>query len=408
VLAVLMLRVGDAAAGGLRPDGAAPGTALPLFVDWLHAGTGGVLNRTAVLAKAAAVGGTSRQRACTLAAGTVGGVSLDADGLPSNSADGRLAVWPCYDVPAGSPVGAASPRTVAMLRAGGGVDTRVGGAGSTGGAAGAGTGWRQVVTLDGSALWTASMGATAAGVRYVPQPLTAFDSSVPVVGRGAPGEAAQPGYRDVRALALVRGRDGVLRLWGASSTLDGTGWATLFAVGGPRAPLPTSAAAASAAGGPLPLLGMALSPGTSPWGFVVDPATGGVWLSADHPTSTARGVLQGWAAPGRPGGTWSRVHVVVVAPDPLRSLAARAEGASAAFVVYASSARGVWRYDTATAAGTAAVLLARPPAGTHFRGVMLPPAPGAGSPTPSRTAVKSVPPSPTRSRSLTRSPKRKV
>jgi hypothetical protein len=388
--------VGDAAPGGLQPVATSPTMALPLWVDWLDGRTGALLNSTAVRSVSAVVAGV-RQRACTLGAGQAGVVSFSADGLPSNSADGRLAVWPCYHVAAGSTLSFTSMRTIAVLGADGSVDTRIGGTGSTGGAAGAGTGWRQVATLDGSAYWTASVGASNSGIRYIPQPVTAFDASVPVAGRGAPGGTAQPGYNDVRGLVLAPGRDGVVRLWGSSSGLDGATWATVFSLGGASAPLPRTAATTALA----PLPGLVLSAGTAPWGFVLDATSGWVWLSADRTGATSRGVLQGWA---RSGTTWARQRAVTVTADPLRSLTGRdelaASGGGRSYVVYAASSRGVWRYDTGAAADGAATLIARPPAGTQFRGVVLPPAPGA-SPTPSRTVVKSA--APTRTRSPTRS-----
>jgi hypothetical protein len=358
--AIVVLRAGD---GVYRPDESRPGVALPLFWDWISTATGARFNVTPIRGVAATVLG-ARHRACTLAVGMAGYVNLFADGLPTNSADGRLAVVPCYNVPVGGSLGVASPRTIAVLSADGAVDTRVGG-NLPSGLAGAGTGWRQVATVDGTSFWTAAAAAAGGGFRYAGQPLTAFDRAVALAGRGALGGSKQPGYNDARGLLLAVGpaRDGTLRLWGASSTLDGAGWATVFSLAKSGGSLPRSAGAVTAA-----LPGLRFSSGASPWGFVFD-ADGWLWVSVDDPAAAMRGVVQGWRRGA--GGTWARQEAVAVAAETLRSLTGRDE-AGAGFALYAASSVAVYRFVARSGARSASVV-ARPPAGTVFRGVVLPP-----------------------------------
>jgi hypothetical protein len=385
---VVALRAGDGST--YRPDASKPGVALPLFWEWIDVGSGARRRVAPVRVAATTVGGV-RHRACTLTVGLAGYVNWFADGLPSNSADGRLAVVPCYNVPAGATISVASPRTIAVLSADGTVDTRVGGVAPSG-LAGAGTGWRQVATVDGSSFWTAAAAATGGGFRYVGAPATKFDTSAALAGRGAPGGNKQPGYNDARGLLLAAGpaRDGVLRLWGASSTLDGAGWATVFSLTKTGGALPRSAGATAAA-----LPGLAFGRGASPWGFTFD-GDGWLWVSVDDPASPTRGVVQGWRRAA--SGTWVRQEAVAVAAETLRSLTGRDE-VGAGFVVYTASSIAIYRYVT-RAGATSATVVARPLTGTSFRGVVLPPAAVATrSPRPAAAVITP---------SATRSPKPKT
>lgn len=389
-LAVVVLRVGDPA--GVRVDASRPTRALPLFADWYDVESGTRFRSVAVRGSSETIL-NKRHRACTLGAGTAGVVNFHADGLPSNTVDGRLMVWPCYDVPAGSGLSFSSPRTIAVLDYNGEVDTRMGGRGASG-AAGAGTGWRQVATVDGSSFWAAAMGASAAGFRYIERPLTSFDSAYVVSGRGAPGGARQPGYNDARGLLISSGpfTDGVLRLWGSSSSLDGSSWSTVFSLSsGTHGGLPRTAGSGATA-----LPGVRFASGSSPWGFLFD-ADGWLWLSLDRPGSDKRGVLQGWARPAG-ASSWALQTTSAISADPLRSLTGRYEGGRG-FVLYATSTRTLYRYFTRSA--ELREVVARPPTGAVFRGVALPPSADGAAPSPSRTRT----PSRTRSRSQSRKPR---
>lgn len=359
----------------------------------------------------AAANASAGQRACTLSVGTGagGGWAASADGLPSLSADGRVGMVPCWDVPAGGGIDpAAASKTLARVfwtaSAGGtssvatagrgaatvslAVDSSLGGELAPGLRAGANNGWRQVASVDGTTgFWAAAVGATGSGVSYIVPSST---------------EAARPeGSWAVTRVFTVRGGAGSLdarsvgfsangRLVAASSPLD-KGYDGLFYLGASAAERPTTAGSPAAASFALPGIRS-----LSPWAFAFDGLTR-VWVAVDNSPRGKGTLLQftfGGSAPQAPASTtWAfSASVTLSSTAPVYSLAGRPEFGR--YVLYATDAKRVYRVDTAAAldgdggsggggSGVEVVAVAGPL--EAYRGVMRLPARDV-SPTPTGSA----------------------
>jgi hypothetical protein len=161
-----VLRVGNAS---LQPSSVPPGTALPVYLDYLSVATGRVW-LTVPLPPTA--GSDALGVACTLAAGQEPRWDHNGEGIASLSTDGRLIVVPCYNAAVGtriSALGAGANKTILTINATGtvvGATTFAAYAGVV--AHGVGTGFHAAATVDGAGFWVAGRAASGAGFRYVP------------------------------------------------------------------------------------------------------------------------------------------------------------------------------------------------------------------------------------------------
>lgn len=318
-----MLRLGDAQ----TPVNAYPsGVALPLFVDHVRVRPG-----PASVVYTAPLPTTSGDSApaCTLAAGDGSGTqwNFDADGLPSNTADLRFGLIPCYDAPVGEAITRDSPRTIARVGRGGSVDTSISGLASEP----ADAGWRQVASADGSTFYTAQ----ADGFRFIPDPRSLdaqgrFVSTRVFNNRGA-------GSGDARTLSLFRDR-----LYVASGYADRP-FDTITLAGNPAAPAPVALAGQFSR---LTASGVSMF---SPWTFCWGASWRDVYVAIERSAQSLtgpRGVVQLWQRPSTAGGTFVRVFTIVFSQaNAVYSIAGRPEFGS--FVLYGVAQRVLYRYDTA-------------------------------------------------------------
>ena len=368
---IVVMRVGSPA---FPADSLAPGTALPVTLDFVDVSTAQVW-RSAPFRWTSNPDANSLVKPCTLAAGS-GLWNFDSEGLPSLSVDGKQALVPCYNQPAGSPIDATSiAKTIGSMDGAGTRRTNIGGVINTGIGAGAArnnTGWRQVVSVDGaSAFWTAGIAANAYGVRYIGSPPFSAFTSTRIYGRAA----GQGATNDIRALAIARGPSSSTRLWAMSSSVD-PGFDTIFAVG--------SGLPAAATADETPLRGMRLGSGGLSFVFA---SASEVWVS------TEGGELAVWRFAATMS-RWARAATYALSTRPLRSLTGRREVGR--WVAYAADNARVYRFDSL--AETSSVVATAPP-GSVVRGVILPP---AAVPTPSTTATASRSASAPRTRTRTR------
>ena len=161
----------------------------------------------------------------------------NGDGLPSLSANGAVAMFPCFNIAAGQPMDMGADKLIALAWPNGSVtysapleDTF---AGSTAIASSSSysvigrAGLRQAASVDGSSFWLSGSGAASQGFRYVP----AMDAggSYQILGVGA----QDPGFIEGRGIAIFGGQ-----LYGATSNDDVR--PGIFAIGGGSAGLPTA------------------------------------------------------------------------------------------------------------------------------------------------------------------------
>ena len=156
---VLVLRLGDPAFTATLASGTLP--AFPAYPTyWDEITPDGVIVRTSVNHRDTSGG----QVPCTLGVGVERWL-YDTDGLPSNSADGLLAIAPCFTVPVGSYIGAGLDRakTITVMRSSGAA-TEVGLVLAYNSSYSLG-GIRQAATVDGSRYWLSGMGGLDWGFR---------------------------------------------------------------------------------------------------------------------------------------------------------------------------------------------------------------------------------------------------
>ena len=397
-----VLRLGNAT---FSATGLPHGTALPLFVDYYDVGGGGASPSPFRSVPLELPHGSPRRRWCTLARGTP---ALDAEGLPSNSVNRRLALVPCYNVAPGvrgviatRVVGNRSLGVVADARSLAAIHRVPIGDGLSASAGGATSGFRTVASRDGSAFYTASIAARDFGIRYfVPGDNTSVRISGEL-GQHPRNGFSQGGTNDIRSLALARSPT---RLYALSSPLD-AGWDTVFSVCAFRdcnASLPVSAARQVE-----PLL----PPLASAWAFVFE-GVWSVWLSMEGAGGGAQ--LRKYENSVHLSGQQARRNhwVTAYTKEPsdwptarvLRSLAGRSEPDTRSaqrnafkFVLYAADTTSVYRIDTLEPDRHTVVATAPPH--TQFRGVVLPPR-TAPTATPSPMSTRSRLPTPPASRSV--------
>ena len=158
---MLVLRLGDPAFTTALASGALP--AFPAYPTyWDEITPAGAVARTTANHRDTS-GGLSP---CTLGVGVEEWL-YDTDGLPSNSADGLLAIAPCFTVPVGSPMRGALDvaKTIAKLPSSG-YATEVGLVLAYNASYASG-GVRQAATVDGTTFWLAGMGGLDWGFRAV-------------------------------------------------------------------------------------------------------------------------------------------------------------------------------------------------------------------------------------------------
>ena len=158
---MLVLRLGDPAFTTALASGSLPSSpAYPTY--WDEVTPAGAVVRTNANHRDASNG----LAPCTLGVG-VGDWLYDTDGLPSNSADGLLAIAPCFTIPAGAPMRGALDvaKTISVLRSSG-YATEAGLVLSYNTSYALG-GVRQAATIDGSTYWLAGMGGLDWGFRAV-------------------------------------------------------------------------------------------------------------------------------------------------------------------------------------------------------------------------------------------------
>ena len=387
---VAVLRLGDAENSVAGVDA---GTALPLYVDYVAVRSS---SATVVYSIPLPQGPVEDEATgavtpgCTLAAGRDSSLwNFNAEGFPSNSANGAFGIIPCYNVPVGATLDGASGKTIALLDRTATVDTSISGFTSqvVRGEAAANDGWRQVASSDGRRFYTSSVAEYDAGFRYIASPRTlnaegAF-TTVDVLTSSA-------GTLDARGIAFFGGR-----LYAVAGPAE-SAFNAIFQVGSGSFP-PTTPTSSSAKLTGMPALG-------GVWTFTFGPDSSSVWAAVEK-SSSPKGIAQLWR---RATSTASFLKIVDVTFDfsnPLYVLTSRAEFGRT--VLYGTSLGGLFRYDTAGLAtgSRTAVRLRSAAAGTQFRGVMFAGAP-ATSPTASGTGSNSRSPAATPSRTRTKSASR--
>ena len=370
------------------------GAALPVTVDYILARRSSYAGRLSVEMPTAGTrsdvsGGYSG--ACTLSVG-IGAWNHDAEGFPSNSADGAFGIIPCYDMIVGGRISGSSPKTIALLSVGIGTNTTVTGRISQGVASDAATGWRQVASLNGRQFYTSSVAQTDAGFRYIADG-RALDAlgGIRSVSLVVNGSGITAGTRDARGIGIFAGQ-----LYGLAGPGD-AGWDAVFAIRQtPGGALPTSAASVTF----VKLPGMTSV--RNPWTFVFQDASA-VWVSVEG--SRNKGVVQLWRRSSRPnhdreqsGGSFAREATVIFSyTQPVYSLAGRWEKGS--FVLYGTDSARLYIFDSSwlEQGASMASVLSTAPAHSVYRGVMFP---GRPQPSPSETST----PSPSHGASSTGTP----
>ena len=426
---LLLVRVGDAALG---VHNTAPGTALPVSIDYVDAR--GAVWRTVELPRNASGG----RAPCTLSHGdeAAGSTSwwLDTEGLPSRAAETEdVVLLPCHASPAGARLAdlLRDNKTIATLGASATRDnvTTLLFVGFTG-LRGTATGLRQVASLDGrSGFWVAGIANSRYGVRYVaPGSVNATRvHGATFYGSTATADALryQPATLDVRGLGVYGGRllltssyavernrnmppTGLWRGW--------TPWGGLVLIGDDDSATspPTTSQASS-------VLARGFPGRRNYWTFVFENDRS-LWLLQDTSSYRAASHVEAAAFEGRvaaggaalaaagggaaaalrpvnvrtsPGtsvvhwvwrdSTWQdepAARVAIPGAAACYSLAGRDEGGATGWVVYTTSRTTLYRLVTATRTLTE---VARAPAGSAYRGVVLPPLlPRGGSAPPAQ------------------------
>ena len=309
--------------------------------------------------QAVAVTTSNSSRYCTLAAGS-GNWIYDHDGFPSNSENRLLAVTICYNEAPGTAASLVGPggidpgKTISILTWTGAVSYSLPIYGLAYGGVVFEAGVRQAATVDGSAYWVAGEATSGFGFTYIPS----LSNPSPLV-QVAGATLGQPGWNDARAVVTRAGL-----LYGVDSTQD-LGWGGVFTIG---SGLPTTM------GSPAASLLPGFSGSASLWTFVFQNATQ-LWAATDG-YGGGLGSVVGFSQ--NKSGSWSQTTALVLNPTAaVYSITGRLEGP--AFVIYASTANTVYRWDTTSVATPCPIYTAPPTA--VFRGVALAPI----QPTPSST-----------------------
>ena len=388
-----------------------PGTALPVFLDYVDASGGLGVRQSIALPSTARAGGTP---ACTLsfgssADGSAGSTAVDwgwaTEGMPSNDdAQTQLFVG-CHTAAAGTSVSLSAPKTIAVARLGtSGVSVNTSALFTAySGRRGSATGFRGVYSPDGARFWLAGTSATLSGLRYVALGAAA---SARVYGGAITLPTYQLGSLDLRAVGDN----------GAGALMYSSAFATEPAAseGGfllySRAGLP----AASQATGTfvvVPGFGTAAQR-RSFWGFTFAPRAAALYVIVDlcryarlggpedapDYARTSHGSAIAKFTPGA-GGAWAQdpTATTLLTSVAVYALVGRTSF-SGTFLLYTASRSQVIEVNPATKATR---VLATAVDGTQFRGVALPP---LRPPTPSVTP--SVAPSSSRTPSSSKKAKR--
>jgi hypothetical protein len=395
---LLLVRVGDAQLG---VHNTAPGTALAVTFDYVDAR--GIVWRSVELPRNASRGRTP----CTLSHGdeAAGSTSwwLDTEGLPSRASETEdVVMLPCHASPAGTRFAelVRDTKSIATL---GASPTRDDVAtlpfvGYTG-VRGTATGLRQAASRDGrSGFWVAGIANSRYGVRYVAPGSVATTRVHGATFYSPPGASVetlryQPATLDVRGLG-VYGAQLLLtssyvvernrNMPAAGQWRGWTPWGGLVLVGDDataRAP-PTSSQSLS-------VLARGFTGRRNYWTFVFE-SDRSLWLLEDTTSYRPATGGGGSAEAAKPvnvrtalgtavvrwvwrDGTWQEepaARVTIPGATACYSLAGRVEGAATGWVVYTTSRTTLYRLVTATRALTE---LRRAPAGSVYRGVVLPP-----------------------------------
>jgi hypothetical protein len=319
--------------------------------------------------------------ACTLAvaapSGTLTGSASESwqyntDGLPQLSADGSVAVLPCFDISAGNPMDLNADKTIAIIDGNGIVNYTTALASTYTGVYGP-AGMRQAATVNGSNFWMSGVAETHYGFRYVSSPDAG--TSIGILGSG--NDMFQPGFGDARGVGVFEGR-----LYGSTTNLDNTPGVFSIGVG-----LPVTETATWTM-----LTGVPVS-----WTFVFQ-ETDSLWVAVDDP-AFPKGTLVHYVRNAATNVWVQERNVTLETINPVYSVSGRWQDVpfdSRRFFLLSSSATRVYRYVPSTGSLDAIYNLTDyyNPATTAVRGIAFAPrAVGACSPTPSQTSTASQTPS---------------
>ena len=333
---VLVFTAGDASTVGTSLKA---GQAFPLRADEVDVSTGHVY-ATYPLPRVATPGGSP---ACTVGISNTTSYWVQAaDGLPSNSADGRFAMLPCFNIPVGSNMTMISSKAVFMLDYYGTISYTAPLYAFQG--VGSASGVRQVASADGSTFYLAGASADYWGWRYTP----ARTARTTFFVQGSAGVSAD-GYADARGVGIFNNT-----LYGSAGPTDSGSSLIQVSAG---AALPTSDANDASL----------LIPASEAWSFVFENATS-LWLSVDGGAGAHGSVVHYTQA----GGSWALAGTVVLDTNyPVYSIAGRQESSPSGFFVYAASEIAAYRYNTASATSTI-IQTANVAGGEYIRGVAFP------------------------------------
>ena len=369
---LIILRVGDASSAATSTLSTPNGTALPTFLEyWDNTPAANV----PWLVVPMPTGGSAP---CTLGRGSGPGWVFDSEGLPSNTADGKLVTFPCYAQPPGEPLNASAPKTIAKLNVAAVVSMTAAFTANTGVRNASTNGWRQVASVDGSAFWTAGMAADLYGVRYLAHHTQL--NSTHVYGQteynGAKGHPEyQAATRDLRGITIFGGN-----LYGSTSMTNEPLWAPVFQVG---TGLPTASTNTAVTLRGLNALNI------NPWSFTFR-SSSSLYVAVEFGLSGGN-INHFETRPIGPGGTtlaWVPIGPIINVSTTHRvySICGRLEPGSIGigYVLYAATSQEVFRLIIEP---TRKKSLAQAAPGTEYRGVAFPPAHvGSLSATPSLSA----------------------
>jgi hypothetical protein len=365
---VAVLRVGDA----VNTIKAAAGKALPLYVDYysLRPGVGRVLS--VPLPTTPSVDGKSG--ACTLAMGKdmTNRWNFATEGFPSNSADGKFGVVPCYNVPVGEDLLGDSGKTFATIDGTQTVSTAYTGFISSIAREepDANDGWRVFASPNGRKFYTASVAMYDAGFRYVNDASKTNADDAVVSRRIYPGsdESITAGTLDARSIVLFGGK--LFALCGPKDV----GANSVFQIGSSSAPTTPTNTRVLLPG--LGVLGQA-------WAFAFADADT-LWVSAER--GTVKGSVMLYK---KTGANFVLTYTVQFSTKQIYNLVGRVEFGS--YVLYGTDGLKLFRYDSANVAAkiNKPVTLATADTSVSFRGVFFAGAPAASpsaSVSPSRAS----------------------
>ena len=331
---ILVFTAGDASTVGTSLKA---GQAFPLRADEVDVSTGHVY-ATYPLPRVATAGGAP---ACTVGISNASSSWLQAaDGLPSNSADGRFAMIPCFNIAVGANLTMISSKAVFLLDVNGQQSYSAPlyafqGLGAT-------SGVRQVASVDGVSFYLAGASADYWGWRYVPS----LSARTTFFVQGS-ASATADGYADARGVGIFNNT-----LFGSAGPSDAGSAVIQVSM---SAALPTTDANDAAT----------LIPSADAWTFSFESATS-VWLSVDGGAGSRGSVVN-----YKRTTSWALATTVIVDTNyPVYSIAGRQEGAFG-FVVYAASQIAVYKVNATTTSVTT-VLIANTAGGEYIRGVALP------------------------------------